>query len=297
MRRIALLVGFVAAFAACQTANLAAAVPAPPEGYVVTPHGLVHRSCVRTLAPGERIDASGVVTHATGEREQLPQCRYDRLDLHTLRPIKSVITGWVATPSYLVPSPNAVGSLSATFVVPPAPKATGATVFFFPGAGPADGSTVIQPVLQYGVSGVGLGGNYWAAASWFCCPAGWSHHSALIPVNAGDTIVGMMSAVCSGTLCNWGILTSDTTTGASTLLPAENVPTPFVWAFGGALEAYSLTKCNQYPPSGTITFTKIGLWNQGGTPLSPTWTARVPGGTPNCGYSITSTPTTATIKY
>jgi len=47
----------------------------------------MHRSCVRGLAPGERVDEQGVVTYASGEREQLPKCQYPCLNLHTLQPI------------------------------------------------------------------------------------------------------------------------------------------------------------------------------------------------------------------
>jgi hypothetical protein len=306
MRRIVALVIVVTALVACQDTSTRHAAAAPgaqrvaPEGYVVTPHGLVHRSCVRLIAPGESVSAQGVVLHANGEREQLARCQYPRLDLHTFKPIvpgpkvAPTINGWVEASNWNAPS--ALGVLSANFPVPSAPTSNGATIFFFPGSEPGDGSTILQPVLQYG-SSAGGGGNYWAAASWFCCPAGWSNYSPLINVNVGDTILGTMTATCSGSSCNWSIVTSDTTSGTSTTLSAANVTSPFTWDFGGVLESYSVGDCSQYPAAGTIAFTNIALQDQSGNAMQPSWSSWVIGGTPSCGYAVQSTPSTATLSY
>lgn len=310
MRSMAACLMLLAALTGCQpekTANapvpeapVPSAVPPLPEGYVVTPHGLVHRSCVRLIAPGERVNALGTVTRASGEREQLPLCRYPRLNAHTRQPIitgpgvTQAVNGWVEDAYWTSSVP--LGSMSANFNVPTAPTSNGATIFFFPGAEPGDGSTILQPVLQYGTSAAG-GGNYWTAASWFCCPAGWSNHSTLINVNAGDTMLGTMTSTCSGSSCNWTIVTTDSTSGASTTLAADNVTSQFVWNLGGVLEAYSLTSCAQYPAAGTIAFTNIALKNQSGSPMTPSWTNWVGTVTPTCGYAVTSTPTSATLTY
>ena len=273
-----------------------------PEGYVVTPHGLMHRSCVRRIAPGERISADGIITHANGNREKLPNCKYPRLNLHTLEPIVpgtgASLTGgkaWVETAYWM--SPSALGFLSASFQVPSAPSSNGATIFFFPGAEPGDGTPLIlQSVLQYGPSAAG-GGNYWAAASWYCCPSNNSHYSSLINVNTGDTVLGTMTATCSSSGCNWSIVTSDTTQVTSTTLSADNVPSLFL-NFGGALEAHKVDTCSQYPAAGTITFSKIVLKDQSGKPMQPTWMNDVVSGvSPSCGFNVQSTATTVTLTY
>ncbi len=291
---------------ACRTATRpspsAASMPPPaPEGYVVTPHGLVHRSCVREIKSDERVDARGTVSHANGEREQLPPCAYPRLDLHTRKPIvpsaagtPATINGWVEASDWSTQTP--LGSLGAIFPVPSPPVVTGATDFFFPGSEPSDGSTILQPVLQYGPSAAG-GGNYWSVASWFCCPAGWSTHSTLVNVNAGDSLSGVMTSTCSGGTCNWNITTIDQTSGTSTVLLAENVASPFLWNFGGVLESYNLAACNQYPPDGTIAFSSIVLRDQNGNLMTPTWGNWVIGGTPACNYTVSATPGTTTLTY
>jgi hypothetical protein len=255
---------------------------------------------VREIAPGERVDARGAVVHANGEREALSPCRFPRLDLHTRRPIvprrgvTPEVNGWVEASNWIAGSP--LGSLSAGFPVPPAPPSNGATIFFFPGSEPDDGSTILQPVLQYGTSAAG-GGSSWTAASWFCCPAGWSSHSSPIDVKAGDTILATMTASCFGSSCNWSIVTADSTIGTSSALPADNVASPFVWNFGGVLESYAVTSCAQYPAGGTTTFSNITLRDQNGNPMLPDWTLLMNGGTPSCNYSVTMTEVTTSLTY
>lgn len=291
----------------CQTttpnvATSPAASPAPkraPEGYVITPHGLVHRECVREVGPGEIVDADGGIVSASGERMQLPPCTHPRLNPRTLEPIAAGVravapdvNGWVEATYWTSPSP--LGGLVANFPVPSAPSSNGATIFFFPGSEPADGSTILQPVLQYGPSAAG-GGNYWAIASWFCCPAGWSNHSTLISVSSGQTVTGLMSSTCSGSSCNWTVTTR--TSAGSTSLAAGNVTTPFVWNVGGVLEAYNVSACSQYPADGQIVFTNVALTTQGGGVFVPSWSNWLIGGSPSCNYSVNNTVTTATLTY
>ena len=295
MRRIIMIVFLTVVFAGIAGAATAAEPQKPvskPDGYVITPNGLHHKSCVRQIAPGERIDAGGAVIHVNGQREQLPPCKYPRLSLHTGKELDSVsptVNGWVEYASWVSPSP--LGSLFSQFVVPTPPTNNGGTIFFFPGSEPSDGSTILQPVLQYGPS-AGGGGNYWAAASWFCCPAGWQHYSPLINVNTGDTIIGTMGSSCSGSSCNWSVTTIDMNTSKSTTLSSSNVTTPFTWNVGGVLEAYNVNTCNQFPASGTIGFITV-LSNQSGGGFVANYSNS---GT-ICNGVPTSTPLTVTLNY
>lgn len=156
---------------------------------------LFHKTCVRQIAPGERIDAAGAVVHQDGKREQLPPCKYPRLSLHTGETIEGgvnpTINGWVEDANWTSPSP--LGTLISFFTVPPAPTANGATIFLFPGAEPSNGSTILQPVLQYGPSAAG-GGNNWAAASWYCCPSGYQNYSTTL--SASNVTTPGTSAEC-----------------------------------------------------------------------------------------------------
>lgn len=291
MRRIAIVVA-VMGLAGCQT------VKQMPADYVITPHGLMHRSCVRQVQPGERVHALGHILRADGTREELRRCEHPRLDSRTFSPVpsgSSAINGWVEYAMAQTTTP--LGYLTTTWPVPAAPSAGGAVIFFFPGAEPSDGSTVLQPVLQYGVSSAG-GGNYWAAASWYCCPSGWSHYSPLINVSTGDTIAGTMSSTCSGGTCDWTITTTDQTTGQTSTLPAAGVTTPFIYNYGAVLEAHLLTNCNQYPATGTTTFSNLVLKDQNGNPIAPNWQGSVMNVQPRCSYKVTNSgATSVTITY
>src|ERR1700691_188381 len=50
-----------------------------PDGYVITPVGYFHPSCVRQLTAGETLLADGrVIQHADGTLENVPACNYAR---------------------------------------------------------------------------------------------------------------------------------------------------------------------------------------------------------------------------
>ena len=116
-------------------------------------------------------------------------------------------------------------------------------------------------------------------------------------MNAGDTLLGTMTATCSDSECNWSIVTSDVTLGTSTMLAADNVTSSFTWIYGGVLESYSVSDCTQYPTTGTITFTDIVLQDQSGNSLRPDWSSFVNSGTPSCAYSVQTSASTATLTY
>lgn len=76
-------------------------------------------------------------------------------------------TGWVAYGYWYNTYTYPISEYYASWTVPPAPASyTGQTVFLFNSIEPADGESILQPVIQYGPS-AGGGGAYWAAASWF----------------------------------------------------------------------------------------------------------------------------------
>ena len=288
---LALLIG------ACGTTTS----PKLPAGYVATPHGLVHSSCVKHLPPGHTVGADGVVKRPAGMTETLPQCGHPRLHPRTLALITMPMSvsapaasGWIEKAYWVSDKP--LGYLSAQFVVPPAPTLKGSLIYFFPGSEPADKLTILQPVLQYGTGAAG-GGNYWSAVSWYCCPSGWTLHSDVIPVNTGDVIVGTMTATCSGSACNWKIVTADQTTNTSTALAADNVTDSFVWNVGAVMEAYYVRNCNQYPAGGPLAFTNLTLRDENGVTMLPNWTNYVASVTPDCGYNVSSTPATVTLTY
>jgi hypothetical protein len=294
MHRFIALALLLIPLASCRTAGLS---PQIPDGYVPTPHGLVHRSCVRAVPPGHRLDADGTVISPSGERRTTAPCPYPRLDPQSRTPMElnpPQVNGWVVSAGWTSTVP--IGSLTASFVVPPAPADSGALIYFFPGMTSTPIQGIIQPVLQYG-AGIQGGGNYWMVMSWNCCAANSSWYSPGVTVSTGDTIVGSMNVSCSGGTCTGQVVTTDATTGDSTTLLFTRSTTPYINAAGGALEVHGVNACGQFPASGTIAFTDITLTDQNGNPLQPVWTPNVRSRKPDCGYSATTTATTVTLDY
>ncbi len=173
-----------------------------PAGYVITPFGYFHPSCVRSLAEGETLLANGRVRHADGSvGTKIPVCSYPHYtaaglavteDLKDARGRKTPrISGWL---EYISTTTDTwYGEISATWTVPPAPGTEeGQTVFFFPGfEDTTNPRSIVQPVLQWYPPGP------WAIASWNCCMAGTAWNSAPKKVSPGDTILGTIRPACA----------------------------------------------------------------------------------------------------
>jgi hypothetical protein len=282
-----------------------------PEGYVITPFGYFHPSCVLHVAEGETLLADGrILQRADGTLENIPACQYPHyaasgkiLAAGATKVESPTINGWVESAS--VTTSTSYGEIVADWIVPPAPTSNnGQTVFFFPGMEDSnDVVSIIQPVLQYGPSEAG-GGNNWAIASWNCCPSGTADYSTLVNVNSGDVIQGTVKSTCSAgteSCSTWNITTADETTGGSTALtnsPSEGQT--FNWAFGGVLEAYSIAQCSDYPPNGALFFYNVGLYDYNFNKISsPAWslTDWASGDTPQCSYGGRVAPTEIAIEY
>ncbi len=259
---------------ATQSVASAAMVPAD---YVITPNGYFHRSCVQGLASGATVDANGTVTNDPHTTQMAP-CVYPRVVVQA--PAGAEYTppsSWVL--DSLATSPAPVSRMTANFTVPQNPSVVGdQVIFFFPGLRPADGSSVLQPVLQWGSGSAAGGGQSWAVASWACAAVsgGSCPYSTLIDVNPGDQLSGEIASTnCNGSgACDWTITTTDTTTKQSTTLNATNLSEAFVLMFGGALESYNVNQCGDYPSDQKATFTNTDFYDLKGALITPDWSAQ-----------------------
>ena len=276
-----------------------------PEGYVITPSGYFHPSCVRQMAEGEALLEDGrVLQHADGTLENIPSCDYPRYTAHGEIGGEGPLTNYIewaqATTS------TSYGGLTATWVVPPAPASNdGQTVYFFPGLDDInDTVTILQPVLGWNSF---LLPGAWSIASWNCCVPSTSTnwHSPAVSVSPGDEIKGIIWDTCgAGTVScpTWKVITEDVSTGRSTTLsdtPSEGQT--FNWAFAGALEvSINLIQCSDYPPNGALTFSDVALYDYNFDRVSnPGWsfTNKASGLAPQCGYGGQVAPTQATLDY
>jgi uncharacterized repeat protein (TIGR03803 family) len=274
-----------------------------PDGYVITPSGYFHPSCVRQLAEGETLLEGGrVLRHADGTTESVPACAYPRYTAHG-----EILNGPLTiSHSYIeyasVTTSTSYGELTATWTVPPAPTSNdGQTVYFFPGLEDShDVVSILQPVLGWNADFAGA----WGVASWNCCPNGITTESSPVSVSSGDEIKGTIRDTCSAVTLScstWNVITEDVLTGGSTTLshtPSEGQT--FNWAFAGALEVYNLVQCSDYPPNGALTFSDVALYDYNFDRISnPGWsiTNDASGLTPQCGYGGQVAATQATLDY
>jgi len=259
------------------SANALAAVPATglplgvPQGYLATPVGYMHSSCLHHIAKDETIGADGNIVRADGSTRARPSCgfpRYDRMGRivdqsqsgaapsavpgpptsNTGATDQAKIDGWslAANASYQA----AVKGLSVSWTVPPVPtKVAGQILFFFPGTKPLDNganATILQPVL-----GFENGGGSWAVQSWNCCVDGTAMYADKYDVNPGDVIQGTMTGSnCdsgSGLCQNWVITTKDVNNGRASVMNTTPFGHPQRWIFGAVLEAYGITSCDELP--------------------------------------------------
>jgi hypothetical protein len=279
-----------------------------PEGYVITPFGYFHPSCVREVASQDTVLADGRLKHADGKIDaQAPACNYphytargETVDGKVIEP--SIGHSWIVS-SNAIDTISPFSGLTGNWIVPPAPTSDdGQTVFLFTGLEDysADQS-ILQPVLGWNA---GVYGKSWTIASWNCCLSGTADHSAFVQVNPGDTISGMIlpsSSTETNGNTSWNIFTMDVTTGQSVML--LNTPSDgqtFTWAQGGVLEVYNIAQCSDYPPNGSVVFSNLALYENNLTIYSnPGWFLfnYTSGLTPQCNYGATMGSNTVTLTY
>lgn len=281
-----------------------------PSDFVVTPNGYFSASCVQAVHAHEKLHKDGTIEHANGMLSKPSTCSKAHYSLNgtrveangtisaaARRNTNPTISGWVIDTDYTSSSP--IGRIVASWTVPSAPSNAGSQViYFFPGLEQLPNvQSILQPVLGWN----GYGDSAWTLASWNCCVDGTTFHSDPINVSDGDQVIGDTYSTCAaGSSCsNWAIVSTDVSTGQNSTLNTDPYGS-LTWVFGGVLEAYSVDTCDQYPASGTISFTNIAVYTQDGNQVaSPPWGKSYPVGSqsPQCNYGITATSSTSTLNY
>lgn len=276
-----------------------------PAGYVITPFGYFHPSCVHRLAAGDSFLGNGlVIQHADGTLIDIPACDYPR---YTARGEKvapgakepSIGHSWIVSGDAL--TGTSYGEVSATWAVPSTPPSNdGQIIYFFPGLEDANNVvSILQPVLGWNADY----GSAWGIASWNCCPSGTTWESSPVSVNSGDQIFGDVKSTCAaGTLtCStWNIISQDQTLSKTTTLSnTPNEGQTFNWAFAGVLEVYNVAQCSDYPPPDALTF-NVTLYDNNFQVISnPGWFIHnwSTGLTPQCNYGGQTAPAEVTLTF
>jgi hypothetical protein len=101
-------------------------------------------------------------------------------------------SGWITYTSWTNFDPaTPILYFSTTWLVPPAPsRDDGQTIYIYNGL--TNGSWILQPVLQWGISQAG-GGNYWSIANWYVWgQSGPAFYTDAVEVSPGDQLTGYM---------------------------------------------------------------------------------------------------------
>ncbi len=272
---------------------------AVPAGYVITPFGYFHPSCVNQLAKGDVLHQDEkAIEHTNGSIEKIQACAFAhyRADGEEVTGDERAVQqpdishAWIEYAS--ITTSSAYGQIYSEWDVPPTPSDNdGQTVYLFNGLEDIhDVVTIIQPVLGWNSDY----GSAWGIAAWNCCVNGQVNEATPAPVNAGDHIEGYVFDNCAaGTkICSsWDIVVVDVTNGNfSQMLGTTNYGQTFNWAFGGVLEVYNIAQCGDYPSpdyAGGIGFFNQSVLNDKfDVVASPAWKVTNSSGglTPQCNY-------------
>ena len=256
-----------------------------------TPFGLAHKDCTREVPPSGSVDSHGniVVGRVT---TVVPKCPYGSAIKRPSAVVQPPTTNGYLKFSYWS-APSWFRRLYSDLAVPSAPGVNGALNYFFSAFEPADGTDIIQPVLQWGSNGA-FGGNYYTVASWYVIGDGRFFYSSPFTTTTGHTIYGQMEAnACSssGTNCHWAIVATDTTSDKKTRLDVT-AGKSYRLAFGGAFESYGASGCNMLPANGAVRITNIKIWGPTFNLLTPQFSVATPDQQCSMTATVSSTSTT-----
>ena len=268
-------------------------------GYEQTPFGFVHKSCVFEVKDGEVVDATdGKIVHVDKSVSRPAHCGYP-LYRHAATSAKAqplpATNGWVENVNWTAPA--YITRLYAAWHAPTYPTQSGSSgsggqlLYFFPGTEPSVGGDIYQPVLSYGYNSA----NY-EISSWYVGPN--VYHSKFQAIPAGAGIIGTITgSSCTSTgTCTYVVTTNAWTERKSVSVTVRGGGAQR-WVFGGVVEVYNVTSCDQMPASRAIQFYSIGLWH-GATKYTPAWSNGFGNGLPApCSRKISSSPSVVNLKW
>ena len=235
-------------------------------GLIATPGGFRPPSFVHRVGRGQSIVKRGGVSHLI----DMATAKLIGTAAAAVKPPSPTAppVNWVTWANWNNNTGNSITSLSTTWTVPSPPAASsGQLLYLFNGLENASGNEILQPVLQWGVSGAG-GGNLWSVASWYADSNGHAYSTPSVPVNPGDTLTGIMTeiAVYSDGTRNYNCQFQGID---GTILVAQGMDELTIAE--QTLEAYWVTDVSEYPATPSTAMKQIAIATSEG-PLVATWT-------------------------
>jgi hypothetical protein len=232
------------------SASTTEVLSASTSDYVDTPAGSFHSSCVHAVADGDVAQETPCAYPGHFSAPAVAPLAPTAVDAAPDAVQSPIFDGWMVAGAGWASS--YVRYFHADFWVPRNPTVfNDQLVYLFPGLEDATGSSIFQPVLQYGVHRTAGGGNYWSIGSWVVTNSG-AWHSTLERAYAGDHLYGSIFASnCSSNVCDWTVWTDNVTRGWSTTLKIRS-GYQLKWVVGEALEVHRLETCSGLPSSYSI---------------------------------------------
>lgn len=234
--------------------------PTLPPGFVITPGGPRHQSRVHAVQPHEAIVGGPgglrILDTRAGTLRDLPAPEGDAANQ-----VPEVGSGWITYAGWENGTGSSITSFSTTWTVPPPPANLGRQLIFLFSGIENHGANygILQPVLQWGRSAAG-GGPRWMVASWYVTNDGSALYSPLVPVNPGDTLVGVMTLTGVSPVAG-GSPTFDYNC-VFTGLPQTSLNVrgigELLWC-NQTLEAYRVTDCDHYPDTPSTSMASIAI--------------------------------------
>jgi hypothetical protein len=231
----------------------------PPPGHVLTPGGYRDVSLVHAVPSGHTLRRRKGRLQLVERSTRRIRQRYHELPPDA--PIPGIGSGWITYAWWRSPG-GAISSLTAQWIVPPAPATqAGQTIFLFNALEDDQNNDLLQPVLQWGASHAG-GGDYWAIANWFINQTGDAFFSPLRSVMPGDVLTGVMTMTAfNGTTYGY---TSSFLGHTDIDLTVSGI-NALTWA-AQTLEAYQIGGASYYPNTPFTSMSYIAVGAGGSTP-------------------------------
>jgi len=227
------------------TAVIAIAVPAALMAQqptkVLTPFGYKESAKVHRVPAGYnlnimsdghvRMENPTTSDHVDFPRPEVSQVRAPFTD-----------NGWITFAWWFNATGVPISYFDTTWLVPPYPLSyNGQTLFQFNSIEPVDGTSILQPVLQYGPSAAG-GGQYWGVASWFVIGDN-AYVTSLVQVWPNESLTGIIQL--RGHKRSLFSYSSQIFAISGTELLVHNIPQLIFCS--ETLEVYGVNQCSDFP--------------------------------------------------
>jgi hypothetical protein len=209
--------------------------------------------------------------------------------------------GWVEDDQWNseLGSSDDIDFMGSNWTVPAYPSENDNQVIYLSnGIGSASYKYFLEAALVYGYNGA-FGGNYYSIATFLVGPSA-AYYSTPDYVYPGDSLTGYTQMTAkSGTTKYWEVAIVDNSTGAYSEGSYWVKGQHWTIAYLGALQAYNLDACAEFPASPRTQFTNGAVYH--GFPnfyefSYPNWFGSIPGyGGPTCHFAVVAA--SGTLDY